>query len=46
MITTNCGQCGIEIDMEMSQKVKDYHLCQDCYFDYFIMTRGIKCKDG
>ena len=46
MIITNCGGCGLEIDMEMSQQIKDYHLCTDCHFDYIIMIKGIKCKDG
>jgi len=34
MTTTNCSDCGLEIEAEVSPTVDTGHLCQSCFFDY------------
>jgi len=34
MTTTNCNDCGVEIEAEISCVVDTGHLCPSCHFDY------------
>ena len=36
--TTNCSQCGQEINAETSPQTPEGHMCSNCHVDYKLLT--------